>query len=530
MKSYYSLIYGLLFLPLTVIIYQFTPKKKRWIVLLLASYVFFWWISHRLIIYILFSTLSIHHFGLWMENIENEFVLKKPFLEKADVKVQRQMMKKKKKRILVLGILVHLGLLIGLKYSPFMIENVNNFLNFIRCPISIEVPSFLLPIGISFYTLQAISYMTDVYRGKIQADKNLGRLALYLAFFPQIMEGPICRYEETAMSLWKGDNVTYGQLTFGLQRILLGLMKKMVIADRLNPLVDEIFRNYQAYSGEIIFLGAVAYTMQLYMEFSGTMDVVIGTAEIFGIHLPENFRQPFLSKSVAEFWRRWHITLGAWLKDYVFYPVSMSKFSKKMTKKSRQRLGNYYGPLLVGAIALLAVWVANGFWHGVGWNYLFFGLYHFVMIFSGSLFLPVIKKITELLKINCEHWAYRCMQIIKTGVIVCIGELFFRAAGLRVGLKMFKQMITSFSLNGFRDGTMLNLGLDRHDFIIVLLMGIVILIISLLKEKNIEIRKAVAIKPVPVRWLVYYMLIMAIVVFGAYGSGYVPVNPMYANF
>lgn len=530
MKSYYSLIYGLLFLPLTVIIYQLVPKRKRWIVLLVASYAFFWSISHQLIIYILFSTLSIHHFGLWMENIENKFLLKKPYLEKTDLKIQRQTMKKKKQGVLVLGILLHLGLLIGLKYSPFMIENINTFLNIIRCPISFEVPSFLLPIGISFYTLQAVSYMVDVYRGTIPADQNLGRLALYLAFFPQIMEGPICRYEETAMSLWKGESVTYGQLTFGLQRILLGLMKKMVIADRLNPLVDEVFRNYQAYSGEIIFLGAIAYTMQLYMEFSGTMDVVIGTAEIFGIRLPENFRQPFFSKSVAEFWRRWHITLGTWLKDYVFYPISMSKFSKKMTKKSRQRWGNYYGPLLVGGIALLAVWVANGFWHGVGWNYLFFGLYHFVLIFTGSLFLPVIKKITGILKINCEHWAYHGMQIIKTGVIVCIGELFFRADGLRVGLKMFKQMVTSFSLNSFGDGTILNLGLDKHDFMIVLLMGIVILMISLLKEKNIEIRKAIAIKPIPVRWLVYYMLIMAIVVFGAYGSGYIPVNPMYANF
>lgn len=530
MKSYYSLFFGLFFLPVTVIVYQLFPPKKRWIVLLMASYVFFWSISQRLIIYIIFSSLSIHHFGLWMESIENEFKLKKPYLEKAAIKMKREDMKKKKRYVLIMAILIHLGLLVVLKYSPFFIQNLNAVIGLFKFPFPLEVPSFLLPIGISFYTLQAISYLCDVYRGTIDADRNLGRLALYLTFFPQLMEGPICRYEETALQLWQGKNVTYTQLTFGLQRILLGLMKKMVIADRLNPLVDEIFRNYQAYSGEIIFVGAIAYTVQLYMEFSGTMDLVIGTAEIFGIHLPENFRQPFFSKTVAEFWRRWHITLGAWFKDYVFYPVSMSRFSKKLTRKARKKFGNYYGPLLVGGIALLAVWIANGFWHGVGWNYLFFGLYHFALIFTGSLVTPLFKKINEACKIDCQHKLYQMFQIIRTALLVCIGELFFRADGLMAGIRMFKKMVTSFSINGLGNGMLLNLGIDRHDFMIVVLACIVILIISLLKEKQVEIRKELAIKPLPVRWLVYYSLIMAIIVFGAYGVGYIPVNPMYANF
>lgn len=530
MKSYYSLIFGLFFLPVTVIVYQLFPPKKRWIVLLGASYLFFWSISQQLIVYILFSSLSIHHFGLWMESIDNEFKLKKPYLDKAVLKSERQAMMQKKRYVLLMAISLHLGLLIALKYSAFFIRNMNIAFDFFRFPLWIEVPSFLLPIGISFYSLQAISYMCDVYRGTITADRNLGRLALYLTFFPQLMEGPICRYGEMASQLWQGKSVTYGQLTFGMQRILLGLMKKMVIADRLNPLVDEIFKNYQTYSGEIIFVGAVAYTAQLYMEFSGTMDLVIGTAEIFGIRLPENFRQPFFSRSIAEFWRRWHITLGAWFKDYVFYPVSMSQFSKKLTRKARKKAGNYFGPLLAGGIALLAVWIANGFWHGVGWNYLFFGLYHFVLIFTGSLMIPFFKKIHTTFNIDAHHYAYQAMQMIRTVLLVCVGELFFRADGLYAGMQMFKKMVTAFSLTGLQDGTLLNLGLDRHDFMIVLLAGAMMLIIGILKEKNIEIRKALAVRPLPVRWLVYYMLIMAIVVFGAYGSGYIPVNPMYANF
>ena len=517
MNSYYSVAYMAVFLPLTILAYQLIPVRKRWLVLLAASYFFFYAISGKLVVFVILSSLSIHHFGLWLEHIDHQ-------------EETRKIRMKQKRKVLLFAILLHMGLLVVLKYMPFFLSNLNQVAAVMGLSISWSVPRYALPIGLSFYTLQAVSYMVDVYRGQQKADPHLGRICLYLAFFPQIMEGPIARYRQTADQLYAGRAITYTQLTFGIQRILYGFFKKMVIADRLNPLVKAIFTNYTDYAGEMILLGALAFTLQLYMEFSGTMDVVIGTAEIFGIHLPENFRQPFFSKSISEFWKRWHISLGTWFKDYVFYPVAMSSWSKKLTVRARKKIGPLYGPILCSAFALLAVWIGNGFWHGTGWNFLFFGLYHFTLIFLGSLILPVTRKWSAKWRIDRNHWLYQSWQLVRTFILVCIGELFFHANGLWAGLQMFGRILTTTSLASFQDGTLFSQGLDAQDFIIVLLSLGIVLWVSIQKERQVSIRQMIAAKPIPIRWACYYALILMIIIFGAYGYGYIPVDPMYANF
>ena len=201
-----------------------------------------------------------------------------------------------------------------LKYSGFIGNNINSLLELFKSSQRISVMHFALPIGISFYTMQIVSYVTDVHKDVIEPDTNIGRLALFLAFFPQIMEGPICRYSDVTEKLWEGKRTTYEGLTFGIQRILFGLGKKIIIADRLNVLVNEIFNNYTSFDGGIICIGMILYTLQLYTDFSGVMDMAIGIGEIFNVKIPENFRQPFFSKSISDFWTRWHITLGTWMK------------------------------------------------------------------------------------------------------------------------------------------------------------------------------------------------------------------------
>ena len=233
--------------------------------------------------------------------------------------------------------------------------------------------TLLLPIGISFYTLQAIGYMADVYWEKIPAQRHLGKLALFLGFFPQIMEGPISMYEQTGEDLWKGEDLRGENLSAGWSRILWGLFKKMIVADRLYVLVKAVFEHYQDYSGSIVVFAAIAYTLQLYMEFSGCMDIVIGSGRLFGVRLPENFCRPFASKNAAEFWRRWHITLGAWLKTYVFYPVSVSRMVKKWNRFGKKHLGKYLTRLGATAMCLFPVWLCNGLWHGPSWHYIFYG-------------------------------------------------------------------------------------------------------------------------------------------------------------
>lgn len=528
--QYCSPLYLACFLPITLLIYGIVPKKKRWIVLLLASYLFFFLISGKLIVYLLFITLSVHHFGLWLERINQD---KNKELDECDKELKKEVKKKyqnKTFRIVLMAVFIHIGLLIILKYSTFLGTNINTLLRMLNINYQITIPKILMPIGISFYTLQALSYIFDVYKGNIEADKNLGRLALFMAFFPSIMEGPIVRYKDTAVSLYEGNDVTYKNVTFGTQRILWGIMKKLVVADRLNCFIKCVFSGYASFDGGLIFFGALCYTIQLYMEFSGTMDIVIGSAEMFGIKMPENFNAPFFSKNISEFWTRWHITLGAWFKDYIFYPLSLSKPMKKLTLIARKRLGNHFGSLLVGTIALFVVWLCNGLWHGAAWMYIFFGLYHFILIVAGNVFTPMVIKVTNILHIKRSSFGYKLMQMIKTSFLVVIGELFFRADGLKAGLESFRKIITEFSFSSFKNNLVFSLGADRQDFIIVGIILVIVLVISVLKERKINVREWIGKQNVVIRWSLYYALILIVIIFGAYGPGYDPVDPIYANF
>ena len=522
--------YLAIFLPLTILVYNFMPQKHRPKVLLIASYIFFWSISRKLIIYIIASTFSIHHFGLWLSSIQEERNRLLKEAEKSSKKEIRAQYLKKQRNILALAIIIHIGVLLLLKYSKFIGGNINSVFKMMNIPFTLKIHKYLMPIGISFYTLQAISYITDVYHEKIKADKNLARLALFMTFFPQIMEGPICRYSETALQLWEGEKITYKNLSFGMQRIGYGMLKKLIIADRLNAFIGEIFTGYKNLDGGIIAVGMVFYTLQLYMDFSGTMDMVIGSGEIFGIKLPENFRQPFFSKTISEFWTRWHITLGAWFRDYIFYPLSLSEPLKKLTTNGRKKLGKHYGPLLASSIALFCVWFCNGLWHGAAWGFIFFGMYHFILILFGKIIEPPANFILDKLHINRELWLYKGFQILRTTVLVFFGELFFRAEKLKPGFIMVKKIFTEFSFKSFTNGEILNLKMDQADFIIIAIFTAIVFVISILREKDINIREQISKKNIVLRWTIYYLFMLSILLFGAYGMGYMPVDPMYAGF
>ncbi len=528
--SYCSPVYFLVILPVFVFVYGITPKKHRSKVLILLSYVFFWLISNKLLVFLLVSTFSVHHFGLWLKYLKNEREIKLKEADKDSKKEIKEEFNKKEKRVILLAVLLHIGCLLVLKYTPFFLSNVNSILKLLNLSFRITIPKLLVPIGISFYSLQALSYIIDVHNEKIEADTNLGRLALWMSFFPQIMEGPIVRYSDTAESLWEGRPITYHNLTFGSQRIIWGLLKKMVVADRLNVFIKTIFSDYLKYDGGIIFLAAICYTIQLYCEFSGTMDVILGTGEIFDVKYPENFRQPFFSKSINEFWRRWHITLGTWFKDYIFYPVSLSKPMRKLTTFGRKHLGNHLGPLLAGAVALFCVWLCNGLWHGAQWTFIMFGMYHFVIILVENIIEPYVIKLCEKIHINRQSKPYQLFQMIKTFILIVFGELIFRATRFKAALVMIKRIFTKFSFKGFTVLNLKRLGLPMPDIIITVITLIIILIVGILKEKNINIREKIAEKPIVIRWIIYYLLLFYFLTFGAYGGEYIPIDPIYANF
>lgn len=525
MSSYYSGIYLFVLLPLIALIYNLIPKKRQWFLLLANGFVYYL-LGKLGIIYLIISILSVYFCALFIKKIDDkkELTLKN---KDVDKKLIKKKSKTKKKLILTLCILLNLAFLIAFKYLGFFTTNINALLGLFNVDYQFEFVKLLAPIGISFYTLSALSYIIDVYNGKIEAEKSFVKVALFLSFFPQIMEGPITRFSDTAKELYAGAKICYHNLAFGYQRILYGYFKKKMIVDRLNPMVTTVFNDYSNLNGFTIFLGAVFYTFMLYMDFSGTMDIVVGTGQIFGINVPENFRQPFFSKNVSEFWTRWHITLGTWFKDYIYYPVSLSKPLKKLTKSLRKVLGNHYGPLVTGSVALMAVWFLNGLWHGAGYTFLLFGLFHFIMIVGGNFLEPLIIFICKKLHINRQNIVYRVLQSVKMSLFVFYGEMIFRANSVTDLVGMTKGIFTRFTFNGTE---LLNLGIDIYDYIIIFIVFIFIFIMSLLKEKNIDVREKLANMKTWQRWLILYIFILIILIFGAYGPGYEPLDPIYADF
>jgi alginate O-acetyltransferase complex protein AlgI len=528
--EYQSSIYLFIFLPAALFAYGLTPKKHRWLTLLLFGYLFFWLISGKLLLILLLTTLGVYCAGGKIAILQEHCKTECNDKSREENKEIKERYKKREKRILVAAILLLLAILVCFKYYNFFIKNGNALLTYFHINLNWQETSIAVPIGISFYTLQAIGYLADVYWGKVNGADHPGKLALFLAFFPQIMEGPISMYSQTAESLFEGHDICFANLRRGCIRILWGLFKKIVIADRVYMAVTTLYNNYTEYYGVMIIVAAIAYTTQLYMEFSGCMDIIIGSGYLFGINLPENFRQPFSSKNAAEFWRRWHITLGAWFKTYIFYPVSMSKMVKKWNKYGKAHVGKYLTKLSVSAMCLFPVWLCNGLWHGARWSYLFYGMYYFVILMLELAIEPARDKLANLLHLNIEAWYYKAFQIVKTWLIIITGELFFRANGLRAGVRMFRSIFTCFGVENLWNGTLLNIGLDRADYLVITAGVIIVALVGILKERKLLSIEKITAMPLPLRWAIYYALILAILILGAYGAGYQQVDMIYAGF
>lgn len=525
-------LYFIAFVALTSILYFIFPKKAKWVVLLVASYIYYWISSNILISYLLITTLSIYLLALWMGKIDKNTKEKCKTLEnKEEKKVIKNKAKSKKKWIIVLTIIINFGILAILKYFNFMAGNLKSLLQLLNVSIEIPFQKFILPLGISYYTLQAVSYVIDVYRGKYEPDKNLGRVALFVSFFPQIVQGPIGRYDKLSHQLYEPHSFEFKRVKFGLQLMLWGYFKKMVIADRAALFVNEVFSNYSQYEGIPTLIAAVFYTVQIYAEFSGCMDIVRGTAQIVGIDMAKNFERPFFSKDVQEFWRRWHITLGAWLKDYIFYPISFSKVTLKITTFAKKIFKNsYISKLIPAAFALFFVWFGNGIWHGASWKYICYGLYYYSIMLIGMLLEPVTKGIIKLLKINTEVFSYKLWQMIRTAGFVTIGMLIFRAPGISEAIDMFTNIFTTKNISMLFNGQILKIGFLKEDFI-VLIIGIVIMfLVSILQEKGYNIREELSKQNLPFRWGIYYAVIFAIIIFGIYGPGYNVSDFIYGQF
>lgn len=525
MISYTSFAFFILFFGITYLLYIIVPQKAKWCVLLAGSYAFYFISSKGHIVSLIAATLIIWAAGLWMNKLDSSFKAKRKGLEKAERKKLKAKYSRYKSWVLALGVISTLALLIVSKYTNFFIGTANSLFS-----ANIGEVNIVQPLGISFYTLMAVSYLADVHSGKYEAQKNPLRVALYLAFFLTIVEGPFARYDQLGTQLQTCKRFNPSDFIYGAERVMWGLFKKIVIADRAAEFVDGVFDNSGNYTGVVVAAAILFYTLQLYCEFSGVMDIMCGLGETMGLKLPENFTRPFFAKSINEFWQRWHITLGAWLRDYIFYPISFSKPFMNATKKARAKFNPYYANLIPTSVALFFVWLGNGFWHGAGWKYIVYGLYYYVLMMIAMYMEPLFRKICEKCKINRASKGFGVFQMLRTFVIVNIGMLIFRADTLKQAFSMLISVFSNPNIKAMLPGAHNNLGLDITDYALLLLGVIVLFAVGVVQEKGIDIRAKIAKLPFIVKFIMFMAALLAIVIFGAYGEGYGKVDLIYANF
>lgn len=518
------------FLLAGIVVYYVLPKNVQWIWLLILSYIYYFTFSIKASLFMVFATVTIYFGGIWLQNIQNtgDRYLKdnKETLSREDKKAYKESLRRKKRWVLFLILLLDFGMLAVVKYSNFAIENINSVLGLMgKEPIGLL--GMGLPLGISFFTFQSVSYAIDVYQGKYECEKNIFKMGLFVSFFPQLLQGPIGRYDRLGKQLYSGHSFNLKNVEYGLQRIGWGLFKKVVIADRAAVLVLNVFNNYEAYSGFHYIMAVLMYSVDLYMDFSGGIDIVIGAAQMFGITMDENFRQPYFSRSISEFWRRWHITLGTWMKDYIFYPFSLSKSMAKFGKWSKKKFGNNVGKLLPVGLADILVFFVVGVWHGAAWKYIMYGIYNGVIVAGSGMLAPVYAKIQEKLHINPKKWWYQGFCIIRTFILVNIGFYFDMANDLRAANAMLVQTVTKAHISQLSMAAVKAVGLTSQDLLIVIAGCIIIFVVSLLKEKGINIRETIASYNIVIRWIIYIGFIMFILI---YGSTSTTSDFIYANF
>ncbi len=518
--SGYTSFYFIPFFLLAFIAYWATPKKHRYIPLLVSSLLFYGLISWKSLFFIAATIVSVFFFS---RGIDRNAKAQKEYLDghKGELsleekKAYKARQKKRRKSYLIWAIVLNVAMLAVMKYLDFAIGNINGLIHCFNPDFSLGTLNLFLPLGISFFIFQAIGYIVDVYWGKIEAEPNFWKFALFLSYFPKVMQGPIVRYEEMKETLFGEHDFHYETVTDGLKRALYGYMKKLVIADTLVAFINFGFGNPSSLSGLEALLVVVFYFIQDYCDFSGYMDISIGLSNMMGISLPENFNHPYFAIGIDDYWRRWHATLGTWFKDYVFYPISISRFSLKLGKGSK-KIFKEFGKKVPAIFGLLVVWLLTGLWHGASWNYVLWGLYYGIIIILSVCFQPLISKFYE--KTGCRKNVFWIIfQHIRTLFLLFIGKILFMAPSLQEAWVLFSRC---FHFENYVDITNINNQLGYISMIASLCLTLVVFAIDLIQEikPNTTFLQKFDAKPLWVQWPLLILMIVCIVWFGFYGSG-----------
>lgn len=513
----------IIFVFLCFVLYYLIPKKTQPYMLLLVSYLVYFSINSYYPIYLLVTTLTVYLAGCWIQhmNQKQEQYLRehRKDLSRDERKLYKKKSKKKMKWVLILCLLINLGILAVTKYTNFMIQNVNAWFHYFGSSTEWAFQDILVPLGISFYTFQSLGYLLDIYWKRGEAQTNIFKFALFTSFFPQLGQGPISRYHDLSKTLYKPHKFDWKNVRFGLERMLWGYFKKLVIADRISAAVTMITGDPEYYTGGFVFAGMIFYAIELYADFTGGIDITIGIAQVFGITITENFERPFFSKNIAEYWRRWHITMGTWFRDYIFYPLSISRPFKSMTTFMKKHFGMEMAKRSAIYVATIVVWVTTGIWHGANWRYVAWGLCNGVVILVSEELSPLYQRFHKCFPRLVNTWGYRAFQIMRTFLLMCCLRIFDRYGSCRQAVKAFVHMFTQFDIHALTRQEFLDLGLTVIDYVIVFAGVLVMFSVSML-GRNHSVREWLAEKPYLLKYMIFVCLLFATILLGTYGVGY----------
>ncbi len=522
----------ILFLIVLFVVYYIIPKKFQWMLLLFASYVFYSYAGIKYLVYILVTTVTTYLISRRLNQIQtvqaSYLKERREELSREERKAYKASMKSRQRRWLVLCLLINFGILAVIKYGDFTINNINSILDLFHIDKKLTLVGFVLPLGISFYTFQTMGYLIDVYREKYSYEKNIFKLALFISFFPQLIQGPINRFDDLKETLFSEHSYQIKNVSFGLQRILWGFFKKLVIADRLLVGVNTIIRNPEEFQGVYVLVGMFFYAITLYADFTGGIDIAIGAAEVLGIRVKENFERPYFSKSIAEYWRRWHISLGTWFKEYMFYPISVSKSMLNLSKFCKKHMGEWIGKRISIYLASIIVWFTTGIWHGAAWNFIVWGLLNCLVILVSQECMPLYEKFHKKFHVGHTFW-YRLFQVGRTFWLMSFLRTFDCYRDVGTTFKMYGTIVTKFNIAELFQGGLMKLGLTASDYF-VLALGVIVLLTVSMMGRSCSVREKLAARPVLLRYATYFVAFLAILLLGAYGVGYDSSQFIYSQF
>lgn len=500
----------------TLLVYYLAPARLRWVVLLVASYGFYLAGGLGAMGYLLFTTLTTY----WAGRALGALNQRREALSRED-KAGAEGLKRRKKWVVFATLAVNFSLLYLVKY-----------LGVTARLLGLPQPPFelLLPLGLSFYMFQSVGYVIDCYRGKYPPERNIAKFALFVSFFPQMVQGPISRFGELAPQLTAGRGFDADKVKYGVQLAMWGYFKKLVISDRAGVVVATVFGDYTQYRGTLLFAGVLFYCIQLYCDFSGGIDITRGVAQMFGIDLAENFRRPLFATSLTDYWRRWHITLGQWMRDYVFYPMSLSKPLARLGKWSRRHIKGKLGKIIPTSVATFTVYFLIGIWHGLELRYILFGFWNGGLITAAFLLEGRFQRWREGLRIQTDSAPWRLFQMARTWALVFLGRYLTRAGSVRSALWMIKMTAADPELAALWDGRMLQLGLGAGDMLIVFLGVAALLAVECYQERGGHVRQALEGWPWAVQWLAILVPLAVIVVLGAMGGDYIAPGFIYQQY